>query len=78
MSKIPTYPKYLNPQHTMKALNFSLSFLHNVCLVKVRILIKKARVLIKLQFLGGKKVVNTLGAQKKDGLNLSTSFLAYR
>lgn len=55
MSKIPMYPKYLNQQNTMKALNFSLSFLYNVCLVKVRILIKKARVLIKLQFLGGKK-----------------------
>lgn len=25
---------------------------------------------------GGKKVVNTCGAQKKDGPNLSTSFLA--
>lgn len=65
MSKIPTYPKYLNPQHTMKALNFSLSFLHNVCLVKVRILIKKARVLIKLQFLGGKKQLTLLVHRKK-------------
>lgn len=62
----------------MKALNFSLSFLYNVCLVKVWILIKKARVLLYdyYCYLGWGGVVNTCGAQKKDGPNLSTSFLA--